>query len=127
MSDVLRRIEDLKTDVILDLSIKSPKDLKLRGIKVVKIYYCYYGRNAWYSTWVQKYYKNCMHASFDSAKGFAEINRKQGSVFYIKELPALYIESGSYPILVTQINKTCPLRIGEKTTSRAYLLAGCRV
>jgi len=109
MDHVLTRIETLKTHIVIDPTIKGPEDLRLRSIKAVKIYYCFYGRNAWQSKWVHKYAQNCMHSSFESAKEFAEINRKQGSVFYIEELPALYIESGDYPILITQINKECPL------------------
>lgn len=110
MDSAFRRIEDLKFDGILDPDVKDPEELRLRGIRAVKIYYCFYGRNAWHSTWVQKYYIDCMHSNLDSAKRFAERNRVQGSVFYIEELPALLLDGGSYPVLVTQINERCPLR-----------------
>lgn len=110
MNSAFRRIEDLEIDGILNPDIKDPEELKLRGVRAVKIYYCFYGRNAWHSTWVQKYYKDCMHSNLESAKRFAERNRVQGSVFYIKELPALLFDGGNYPVLVTQINERCPLR-----------------
>jgi len=106
----LSRIKLSDSELIIAPSLTNPEKLKLRYIDVIKIYYCFYGRNAWHSTWVQKYYENCMHSSIESAKRFAERNRVQGSVFYIKELPALFIESGEYPIIITQINEDCPLR-----------------
>jgi len=110
MSEILKRIEYISIDKVVDPNFKTPEALKLRGIKAVKIYYCLYGRNAWNSTWVRKYSKDCMHTTLESARDFAESKRVQGSVFYIKELPALFFDGGLYPILITQINEPCPLK-----------------
>lgn len=82
----------------------------IKKIKASKIFYCFSGRNAWYSTWAQKYSLYCMHLSIESAKRHAEERRVQGSVFYIQELPALELGTGDRRIFVTQINSSCPLR-----------------
>jgi len=126
MDSVFRRVEDLKIDGILDPNIKNLEKIKLRGIRAVKIYYCFYGRNAWHSTWVQKYYKDCMHSNLDSAKNFAELNRVQGSVFYIEELPALLFDGGNCSVLVTQINERCPLREYSANALREDVSAGSK-
>lgn len=71
---------------------------------VRKLYYVHDGRNAWYSTWVQRYLDGCMHSSLSSAKRYAENLRVCGSVYYINEIPALLLESESLVLAVTQIN-----------------------
>lgn len=132
MFEALTRIESLEIECIINPTLTKPKDSKLRSIKVVKIYYCLYGRNAWHSTWVQKYSEDCMHTSFESAILFAESRRAQGSVFYIMELPALCIEAGDYNIFVTQINENCPLREYSAKALRSEVgtsqvkIEGCR-
>ncbi|PCJ91478.1 MAG: hypothetical protein COA46_08570 [Porticoccaceae bacterium] len=106
---ILRRIniQDIR---LLDLNIEKYTPAYLSNVQAVKIYYCFYGRNAWHSTWTQKYSQDCMHVTLSAAKQYAEKQRKQGSVFYIKELPALQIEStDGHTILVVQINSSTPL------------------
>ena len=110
MNTALQRIEDIRRDKIFYPALKKPEELDLEGIKAVKIYFCFYGRNSWNSAWVHKYKTNCMHLTLDSAKNYAETNRVQGSVFNITELPALQFDGGNYPIFVTQINEKIPLK-----------------
>ncbi len=71
-----------------------------------KLYYVHDGRNAWHSTWVQRYLDGCMHSSLLSAKKYAESLRVRGSIFFIYEIPALFLESESLVLAVTQINCT---------------------
>ena len=108
MSAILDHIDNLK----FESASNSPPSsrLRVREIKAVKIYYCYYGRNAWHSTWIQRYSPSCMHLTIDSAQDHAERKRTQGSVFYIEELPSLEINVGPYRVYITQINENCPLR-----------------
>lgn len=73
---------------------------------VRKLYYVHDGRNAWHSTWVQRYLDGCMHSSLSSAIRYAESLRVRGSVYYINEIPALLLESESLVLVVTQINCT---------------------
>lgn len=110
MMEAFRKIESLEFDRKFDPSIEPIDKWKLHDVKATTIYYCLYGRNAWHSTWVNRYYNNCMHPTLDSAKEFAESLRVQGSVFYIQELPALCIDAGSYSLVATQINTSEPLR-----------------
>ncbi len=86
----------------LDKSLASVAEL-------IKIYYVYYGRNAWNATWVTQYTNGCMHTSLESAKSFAERGRNQGNVFYINELPALLIKSNKGFLIVTEMNSQYPL------------------
>jgi hypothetical protein len=75
----------------------------------VKLYYISYGRNAWNSTWIQRYTQGCMHLSFASASAYAESRRTQGTVFYVRELPALCFTGDGPALFVTEINSKHPL------------------
>ena len=75
-----------------------------------KVWYVYDGRNAWYSTWVQKYREGCFHLRLGSAKKFCENRRIQGSVFYIEQRPALQIDTNDGTLFVLEINTPEPLR-----------------
>ncbi|MDE2384192.1 MAG: hypothetical protein KGO53_06195 [Alphaproteobacteria bacterium] len=90
---------------------KFPKfaNAKLQSVKAVQLYYLHHGRNAWHSTWVQQYSDGCLHCDLSSAKGLAERSRTQGSVFYIRQTPALLFKCQVGDLLVTQINTTQPL------------------
>lgn len=83
-------------------SILSSQTIVKRGVR--KIYYVLSGRNAWHSTWIREYRFGCMHLSFKAAKQHAESLRRNGSVFYIKEMPALVIQGEISALVVTQIN-----------------------
>ena len=64
--------------------------------------YLGFGRNAWHSTWVKKYYPNSIHSNLEKLKNIAEILRKQGQVFHIISVPMLilyYDNNTSYGIL----------------------------
>jgi hypothetical protein len=88
----------------------KPEAERAIGISAVKIFYCFYGRNAWHSTWITRYIEFCMKFSLDEAKAFAEETRKQGNVFYIRELPALMFHGREFSLVITQINTNNPLR-----------------
>lgn len=103
-SDILKRLNS--TQIMNDSNNETIHYIE--SIKVVKIFFCVSGRNAWYSTWVRKYSENSMHLTLSSAKKYCELKRVQGSVFYIEEVPALYITGGALPIYVLQINERVP-------------------
>ncbi|MCX6596929.1 MAG: hypothetical protein NTV70_11245 [Acidobacteria bacterium] len=80
-------------------------DEVISDIELVKIYFLTHGRNAWHSTWISRYWKGCMHVTWEKARDHAEEVRKQGAVFYIKELPALAIAVDDMTsIVISQIN-----------------------
>lgn len=102
---------------------------KVIRVYVVKIFFWSRGRNAWYGTWVRNFYPGMsLHKTIEDAKEFSEKERKQGSVFYIDELPALIFEmEGGVGILVTQINTETPFsdlkfnEIGNYIKKKSYL------
>ncbi|WP_284126415.1 hypothetical protein [Parerythrobacter aestuarii] len=73
------------------------------------LFYVIRGRNAWHSTWVTHYFAECMHDSIRTAKDRAEKWREQGSVFTIREQPALAFRSKQGLVLITEINTQLPL------------------
>lgn len=84
-----------------------PNALYYEGIEerdIACLYYLIEGRNAWHSTWTNWYRDGCMHTTLDAAKMSAERQRKPGSKFYIREIPALVLKSESSILLSTQIN-----------------------
>ncbi len=78
----------------------------VKSVRVVKIYYAFKGRNAWWSTWVSRYENGCMHSTFESAASFCEKSRVQGTVFYINELSALAFCAGKHSVIISEINST---------------------
>jgi hypothetical protein len=51
-----------------------------------QVFYLGYGRNAWYSTWTNRYYSHSVSFSEDELKHTAEKRRVQGSVFNIQSM-----------------------------------------
>jgi hypothetical protein len=90
-------------------ALSSLRGEKARCFSGVKIFYVYTGRNAWHSTWSQRYHDGCMHTALGTAQDYAEKQRKQGSVFYIEERPALAFESENQTLIITQVNAATPL------------------
>lgn len=99
----------------------------VKGVSPRIIYYVTTGRNAWHSTWVQQYSNGCMHSSLQSAKNYAEKRRTQGTVFTIKEQPALQICTENGQIIVTQINTTRPLSDYSPDAVRARPAQGAKL
>lgn len=72
------------------------------------IFFVHDGRNAWHSTWVQKYYPGCMHSTLDEAKKYCEKKRTNGSVFYITEIPVIIVCFRYGKLIATQLNTNMP-------------------
>ena len=81
----------------------------VKEVRAVKLYYWHRGRNAWWGVWATHYYEGCMHTAIESAKKFIEEKRTQGSVFYIKQLPAILLVTDRLSVAITQINSNLPL------------------
>jgi len=84
----------------------DPAELRylIGEVKAVKLYFVSTQRNAWHRVTVRHYAEGCMHSSFDSAKGYCEGKRKQGTVFCVDDLPALAFCSGTRAVVVTEID-----------------------
>jgi len=84
---------------------------RLINCSAVKIYYWLQGRNAWHSKWSQTYTEGCMQSKLRDTKLIIEKKRKQGSTFYIREMPAIVFEFKlAHCLVVTQINSHDPLK-----------------
>lgn len=71
---------------------------------LTKVIYAVDGRNAWYNTWVKRYYPSTYSLSLEDTKRMVEKKRVQGSTWSIKEVPAIAFIGHNYALLVTQIN-----------------------
>ena len=102
----------------MNIEADGSGDSPITGFGGGKIYYAHDGRNAWHSTWVQRYFDGCMHTTLQSANEYCEGRRKSGSVFYINELPALWltIYLGTYVLI--QINEKNPFGNYSATSPR---------
>lgn len=77
----------------------------LLGVKPARLYVVIRGRNAWHSTWVQNYSgPSALSASFVAAMAHAERKRKQGSVFYISEVPGIALQSEEGPVALVDFH-----------------------
>lgn len=106
---VLQQLSKKDETYISHMKMSKKVSSLINSVEKITIYYYIYGRNAWHSTWIQRYTPMCMHTTFESAKNQAENDRKNGSVFTIRQLPALLIKSDAFDFIVTQINESNPL------------------
>lgn len=92
--------------VLIPASRAHGNDLRfmVRSVQVVKVYYVWTGRNAWWSTWSTRYSPGCFHTTLASAKAFCEPKRVQGTVFYIDELPSLAFTAPERVLIASEIN-----------------------
>jgi hypothetical protein len=93
----------------LDEALKY-EDEEFEHCSAVILHFVIYGRNAWNTTWVTKYFPGCMNPRFGDAKRTAEKKRVQGSVFYIRQIPALQFINKKLSVIITEINTDSPLR-----------------
>lgn len=82
---------------------------KTKNVTGIVLYYLSSARNAWHSTWISRYKEGCMHIDLADAKRSASLQRKQGTVFTIRELPALCFHSNEGLLVITEINNKSPL------------------
>jgi hypothetical protein len=91
---------------LLDAAKADPDDLLCltQRINVVKVFYVWTGRNAWWSTWSTTYSPGCFHRTLKDAKAYCESRRTQGTVFFIDELPSLGFFTSKEALLISEIN-----------------------
>ena len=73
------------------------------------VYVLIRGRNAWHSTWVTNYKgTGAVYLTLDEAKRAAEKQRVQGSVFYIRQVPAVALNSREGTVVMVEFHSdTC--------------------
>ncbi len=84
-------------------SLTNRKELP-RGIYYGKLLYLGYGRNAWHSTWVRRYYPGSISFFEKDLQALCEELRVQGSVFRIEPVPAVYLEYQDDVVVLIAIN-----------------------
>jgi hypothetical protein len=62
------------------------------------------GRNAWHSTWVNRYFPGAITGRDATARQQAERQRLQGSVFVITPTPALVLQSDKLTLVGVEVN-----------------------
>lgn len=97
------------------------EDEKFSECRAVKLFYVIFGRNAWHDTWITRYFDGCMCSSFDEAKLVAEKRRVQGTVFHIREIPALQFVSTKLSVIITEINSEQPLKYQQEWSDDSAL------
>jgi hypothetical protein len=77
----------------------------LLTVTAVQAYVLIRGRNAWNSTWVQNYMgTGAVYLTLVEAKKAAEAQRVQGSVFYIRQIPAMALNSTEGSVLLVEFH-----------------------
>jgi hypothetical protein len=91
------RLEPVSSRAVIDEAVQD--------VFVSRVAYLFYGRNAWHSTWIQRYYTS-KSIGFTTSEviAVAETNRVQGSVFNIEEIPCLVLRCASQTIYLVEIN-----------------------
>tara|TARA_R110000850_G_scaffold172522_3_gene297805 strand:- start:905 stop:1531 length:627 start_codon:yes stop_codon:yes gene_type:complete len=75
-----------------------------RNIHSGKLLYLGYGRNAWHSTWIRRYYPGSISFFEKDLQLLCETRRVQGSVFRIEPVPVVYLEYQHDVIVLLAIN-----------------------
>jgi hypothetical protein len=88
----------------------EPEDIPITGRLPIQytftyMYYLGYGRNAWHSTWINRYYPDSVSFDEQSLKDQAERLRVQGNVFKIEAVPALVLGFTSNSFALISINE----------------------
>jgi hypothetical protein len=74
------------------------------NIHTGKLLYLGYGRNAWQSTWINRYYPGSIAFFEKDLQERCEKLRVQGSVFRIETVPVVYLEYHSDVVALVAIN-----------------------
>ncbi len=101
-----------------------PSGEPIKNIEHGIIYFVHNGRNAWHSTWVQKYYPGCMHSTLEEAKEYCEERRTNGSVFYIIETPVIVACFNYGKLIAVQINANPPFESYAPQRAAAFTDSG---
>lgn len=78
-----------------------------------------WGRNAWHSTWIQRYRVGTLCESRAAAKRFVDRNRTQGSTYYETVMPGWHLQFDRRAYVVCEINTRRPF---ERLQSPDFLL-----
>ena len=80
----------------------------LQSATPIVLYFVSYGRNAWHSTWVQKYQRNTLKGSYLEAAHFIGSKMRQGTAFKMTITPGWHLQFSPNAFLVCEINTSRP-------------------
>ncbi|WP_289043840.1 hypothetical protein [uncultured Aliiroseovarius sp.] len=86
----------------------SKREMLPKAVHEGKLLYLGYGRNAWHSTWIRRYYPGSLSFFETDLQKLCETLRVQGSVFRIEPVPAVFIEYPNDVIALVAINDRPP-------------------
>lgn len=74
----------------------------------IVLYFVSWGRNAWNYTWISKYQRNTLMASYQEACHFIGQRTKQGTAFQLTVTPGWHLQFEQSAFLVCEINTAKP-------------------
>ena len=105
MNDEVERKESCAMNIQQNMwSIKDDIRFPI-SIEFRNVLYLAYGRNAWQSTWINRYYPGSISVSKSSLQELAEKRRVQGSVFRIEARPSLMIKFKTRNLVLVALNR----------------------
>lgn len=85
---------------------KTLADVPISGARLTRLAFLAYGRNAWHSTWITRYYNaGSVALTVGALQAKAEKLRTQGSVFRIEEMPALALQTEAATLFLVEVNR----------------------
>lgn len=86
--------------------VKAGRVLEVGAAQVAVL--CW-GRNAWHTTWISRYNGNAViYPTVEAAKRAAEPRRRQGTVFYIREVPGIILRCEGGSALLVDLDREQP-------------------
>jgi len=85
-----------------------PAENALMSANPILIHSISWGRNAWNSTWIQRYRSGTLAESHASARDFIEANRVQGSAYKVTVMPGWHLQFDRRAYIVCEINTSTP-------------------
>lgn len=93
----------------------------LQAATPIVLYFVSYGRNAWHSTWVARYQRNTLMASYKEASHFIGARMTQGTAFKMTVTPGWHLQFSSSSFLVCEINTNQPF---SRLREAAFVVPG---
>jgi hypothetical protein len=119
--DERRRMRERWAEAIKSRLPPPPALNELQQAAPILIHSVSWGRNAWHSTWIQRYRSGTLCESRAAARQFIDRNRTQGSTYYDTVMPGWHLQFDRRAYLICEINTRRPF---ERLLSADFLLPG---
>lgn len=101
---------------------------QVTGVEAVKLFLVLTGRNAWHNTWCGGYGGSAaLHCDLESAKGYAEPRRTQGTTFTIRTVPAVMLSSRGGSVVIVEFHTVDSFVRLDVSAAVAHLRSGSTV